>query len=256
MVADVDDGNKAAGLGALRQMKSTEPPLYLTPSPELSKAARLASKYLFSAISPHAPKSPFNQLLTEGFDTEQIWQQIDLQAQPLLSSLRRYVRNFERNPEEIERQFNFGRGRGKEKNVHEKGETRGDEGAGSESDGIEDAVDDDDEEEEEEDEEEEEGEEFSDEDNAEMDGHDEENAKGVEDKFLKIKELEEYLVEDEAREYGLKNDKKSKRKRDEDEDEDGEDEDEEGEGENEDEVWILSSVKCLGIDMIGSRIFR
>nr|GMC60302.1 U3 small nucleolar ribonucleoprotein protein MPP10 [Ipomoea batatas] len=74
---------------ALRQLKSSEPPLYLSPSPELLAAARLACKYLYSSLKPFTPKSPFEQLLTDGFDAEQIWQQIDLQSEPLLSSLRR-----------------------------------------------------------------------------------------------------------------------------------------------------------------------
>ncbi|KAK6153289.1 hypothetical protein DH2020_012928 [Rehmannia glutinosa] len=220
-----EGGAKAVGLDALHLLKSTEPPLYLTPSSELSNAARLASEYLFSSLSPYAPKSPFTQLLTEGFDAEQIWQQIDLQAQPLLSSLRRHVRNFEKNPEEIKKQFSLDRA-GKEERAHEDGENKGNDGVESESEGL----DDDDEEEEEEEEEDEEGEE---DDDGEMENDEREN--GVEDKFLKIKELEEYLAEDEAREYGLKKEKRNKRKIGKTADEDEESEDEEGNEEDEDE---------------------
>ncbi|XP_051133461.1 M phase phosphoprotein 10 isoform X2 [Andrographis paniculata] len=248
MVSDADGGTRDAGLEALRRLKSTEPPLYLTPSPELSKAARSGSEYLFSALKPYSPKCPFNQLLTEGFDAEQIWQQIDLQAQPLISTLRRHVRNFEKNPEEIQRQFNLGGVRGKEKDVHGNGERKDNEGVESESEGISDDDDDDEkegipeeEEEEEEDddddddEDEDEEEEGRGEEDVEMEDNNE-NVNGVEDKFLKIKELEEYLLEDEAREYGLKKDKKHKRNRaTEDEDEDGTDEDEDDEEEDEDE---------------------
>lgn len=39
------------------------------------------------------------------------------------------------------------------------------------------------------------------------------NVNGVEHRFLKINELEEYLVEDEAREYGLKKEKKGKKRK-------------------------------------------
>ncbi|KAL6541976.1 hypothetical protein OROGR_011462 [Orobanche gracilis] len=211
----------ADGLDSLNRLKSTEPPLYLAPSPELSKAARLASNYLFSSISPYAPKSPFTRLLTDGFDAEQIWQQIDLQAQPLLASLRREVRNFEKNPKEIERQFNLDKS-GKVEKVQEDAKIKGNKVVENESEDL------DDDEEEDEDEEEEEGE-GHDED-GDMANEERKNLNGVDDTFFKVKELEELLEEEEAREYGLV-DEKNKRKRHEtaDEDEDSEDDDAEDE---------------------------
>uniref|UniRef100_A0A3Q7FQE2 Uncharacterized protein n=1 Tax=Solanum lycopersicum TaxID=4081 RepID=A0A3Q7FQE2_SOLLC len=113
-----DDSQNAGGVNALRRLKSTEPPLYLSASPELSEAARLASKYLYSSLKPYTPKSPFAQLLTDGFDAEQIWQQIDLQSEPLLASLGRQIRQFEKKPEEISKSFNLGSGNsGKKKNL-------------------------------------------------------------------------------------------------------------------------------------------
>lgn len=239
MASAADGGTKPAGMEALHRLKTTEPPLYLTPSPELSKAARLASEYLFASLNPYTPKSPFSHLLIEGFDAEQIWQQIDLQAQPLLSSLRRQVRNFEKNPKEIEKQFNLDKDSGKKVNFQENENIKENDGEESESESE--GLDDDDELDEDNDDGEEEGEENDEEDKREMEIEDKENVNGVEDKFLKIKELEEYLVEDEAREYGLKTDKKNKRRRaetadesDEDEDE-GEEEDEDGEEDEEEE---------------------
>src|SRR5262245_8594102 len=86
---------------ALHGLKSTEPPLWLAPSAELSQVARTASQHLFSSLKPYAAKSPLDQLLVDGFDAEQIWQQIDIQSQPLLSGLRRQIKHFEKNPEEI-----------------------------------------------------------------------------------------------------------------------------------------------------------
>ncbi|XP_021895100.1 U3 small nucleolar ribonucleoprotein protein MPP10 isoform X2 [Carica papaya] len=95
------NSTKKTASEALHRLKSTELPVWLAPSPELSQATRIASQQLFSYLKPFSPKSPFDQLLVDGFDAEQIWQQIDLQSQPLLSSLRREVKKFEKNPEEL-----------------------------------------------------------------------------------------------------------------------------------------------------------
>ncbi|KAL3655389.1 hypothetical protein CASFOL_001175 [Castilleja foliolosa] len=227
----VADGGEKAALESIHRLKSTEPPLYLTPSPELSKAARLASEYLFSSISPHAPKSPFTHLLTEGFDAEQIWQQIDLQTQPLLSSLRRHVRNFEKNPEEIEKQFNLDKV-GKAEKEREDGGNERNEVVESESEDL-----DDEDDEEEVDEEDEDGE-------SENEGT--ENLNGVDDKFFKMKELEALIADEEEKEYGLNEEKKSKRKRDKSADEE-ESEDEEGDQDDDDEEED-EELELMGLD--------
>ncbi|KAH9776215.1 U3 small nucleolar ribonucleoprotein MPP10 [Citrus sinensis] len=216
-------------LDLLHRLKSTEPPVWLAPRAELSETARKASKIIFSYLRTYAPKSPLDQLLIEGFDAEQIWQQIDLQSQPLLSSLKREVKKFEKKPEEIGKIREVLEG---EKKVVEsvgkvlEGERRvlAEESDDFDED-LDDGLDDDDEEEEEE-----EG----------SEGEEEKKGKGgaeggIEDEFLKINELQEYLEEDEAREYGLKKDSNDSRKKggrrvldnEEDEDEDEEDEDEE-----------------------------
>ncbi|KAL1564009.1 U3 small nucleolar ribonucleoprotein MPP10-like isoform X1 [Salvia divinorum] len=226
MASAADGGANPAGLEALNRLASTEAPLYLTPSHELSKVARLASESLFASLNPYVPKPLLCRLSTEGFDAEQIWQQIDLQAQPLLSSLRRHVRNFEKNPSEIEKQFNLDRDGVKEDNLREDGKNKDNGGLEIESEDFDDDEDGDEDDDEEEEDEEVEG----DEDDAEDDNG--ENVKGVEDKFLKIKELEEYLVEDEEREYGVNKEKKNKRKRAKIADEDEEDENEDDEDED------------------------
>ncbi|KAL2515690.1 U3 small nucleolar ribonucleoprotein MPP10 [Forsythia ovata] len=251
-MASTDDGGgaKPVGFDSLRRLKSTEPPLFLSPSPDLSQAARLASQYLFSSLKPFAPKSPFSQLLTEGFDAEQIWQQIDLQSQPLLLSLRRHVRHFEKNPEEIQKQFDLDRDRFGDSRKEETEDGDGDDKLvsreGNKSDGLESEGEsfDEDEEDEVEEEEEEEEEEEDGPDDGEMDNEEKGNADGVEDKFLKIKELEEYLVDDEEKEYGLKKEKKKRKRgeitdKDEDEDEEGDEEDDEDDEEEDNELGLM-----------------
>ncbi|KAL1217022.1 M phase phosphoprotein 10 [Cardamine amara subsp. amara] len=209
---------KDSGMEALEKLMSTEPPVFLAPS-SISEVARAASQYLFTKLKPHNPKSPIDELLVDGYDAEQIYQQIDMQSQPLLSSLRQEVKRFAKNPEEIS---NFGNLVVKATNEDDVDEMdmdsddvddeEGNELEASESEGEE--------------EEEEEEEEKKDGDN-----------EGIEDKFFKIKELEEFLEEGEAEEYGTdyKNNKGvPKRKKhnlsdDEDDEEDGEDDDDEEE---------------------------
>ncbi|KAK6920692.1 U3 small nucleolar ribonucleoprotein complex, subunit Mpp10 [Dillenia turbinata] len=221
------------GLEALHRLKSTEPPLFLAPSPDLSQAARLASQYVFSLLQPHCPKSPFDNLLVDGFDAEQIWQQIDIQSQPLVSSLRRELNKFEKNPELVSKGFDRFKVEKKtqERKIEEQfdemdededgdGDKMDDLDDDEEMDGLDEAEDDDDEEEEEK-----EGE-----------------VAGIEDRFLKVKELEEFLEDGEAREYGLekekgnrKVDKKKKNKGSDEEDEEEEEQDEDDDDDDDDE---------------------
>nr|GMC57853.1 U3 small nucleolar ribonucleoprotein protein MPP10 isoform X1 [Ipomoea batatas] len=193
---------------ALRQLKSSEPPLYLSPSPELSAAARLACKYLYSSLKPFTPKSPFEQLLTDGFDAEQIWQQIDLQSEPLLSSLRRRVSHFEKNPESISDQFNVEpNGLEKKSGPLEALDREGYDIDDADLDDFDEDEDDDEDKEDHDDEDEGEEEEGT-------ETEEEDDGTGlVEDEFLKIKELEKFLADDEAREYGYEKDEKAKKKK-------------------------------------------
>ncbi|CAH8354223.1 unnamed protein product [Eruca vesicaria subsp. sativa] len=183
---------KDSGFEALEKLKSTEPPVFLAPS-SISSVARVASQYLFTKLKPHNPKSPFEELLVEGFDAEQIWQQIDMQSQPLLSSLRLEVKRFAKNPKEIRRLGDLAMEESREGDVDDEMDVDDDNEGEDEDDELEEA-DESEEEEEEEDEEAEEEEEEEEED---------EKNEGIEDKFFKIKDLENFLEEGEALEYGI-----------------------------------------------------
>ncbi|KAG6510893.1 hypothetical protein ZIOFF_028938 [Zingiber officinale] len=157
------------GEEALERLRSADPPLYLMQSSEFARDARAASCFLFSSLVPFCTKLPIDRLLVEGFDAEQIWYQIDLLSRPLLSTVRREFKRLE-----------------------EEHHSR----AGDEEDG--------DESEEKGSEDEEDGED-DDEDDGEGDEEEEEEAgeaKGnvVEDKFLKMQDLENYLENAEAKE--------------------------------------------------------
>lgn len=180
-----------AGVEALRRLKATEPPLFLAPNPALSEAARTASQYLFSSLNPFSPKSPLDQLLVDGFDAEQIWQQIDLQTQPLLSTLRRRVKQLVENPEEISQlKVPSEGGNKKEENILDEWE--------EESDGFDEELDEEEEEDEDDEVKEGEGEEEEEEtEDEEEEGEDNEEGGVIEDKFFKIDELTKYLEKEE-----------------------------------------------------------
>ncbi|GLJ40702.1 hypothetical protein SUGI_0840840 [Cryptomeria japonica] len=209
------------GVKALDNIKESSAPQWLAPSPHFSADARNASKFLFSQILPHAPKCPLSDLLTDNFDAEQIWQQIDLQAQPLLSSLKSRLKNLLKTSQSL--QLVSGLDHPKEL---------------SEEEGKNDMnMEDEDEEEEGDEEGEEEGEEDGEEEEEELSLSEEEEedkedgkTEGVEDKFLKINDLEKFL--EEAEQLSLDPpEQKSEDEDDEDDDEEEEEEEEEGEDE-------------------------
>lgn len=228
------------GVQALDTIKNSHPPQWLAPPPELANNAKTASKYLFSQIVPKAPKCPISSLLTDDFDAEQIWQQIDLQAQPLIASLKKRVKNLDKTSETLSLLVND----------HEPKPTRGDQGR-EVDDADEDSGDEDMDAEvertlsseiEESDEQEPEKEEASeDEDENEEDGE-----KGVlEDRFFKINDLEKFLNEAEVQ--GLEPPKESAED-DDDESLDVENDDEDEEDDDEDEETGKDFGKGGGFD--------
>ncbi|GJY42656.1 Mpp10 protein [Tanacetum coccineum] len=215
--------SSTTGVEALHRLKATEPPSYLTPSPDLSTTARIASQHLFSSLKPYAPKSsPFDRLLVDShFDAEQIWQQIDLQSHPLISSLKRHVTTFINNPPKLVVANNDEKIEKEEKELG-----LDDDDVESDDDDVEGEGDDVDEESDDVDEEVERG----------------EGGGGVEDKFLNINEMKRFMEDDEAMEYGLNDEdvkkKKKKSKGFENVFGDGDDE-EEDDGDEEDELGVF-----------------
>ncbi|KAJ6811071.1 U3 small nucleolar ribonucleoprotein MPP10-like [Iris pallida] len=92
MAAAEISGDPSAGMEYLQRLSSAEPPLFLSPSSELSRHARAASRHLFSSLLPFCPRKSrpcLDRLLADdGFDAEQIWAQIDLLSRPVLAVAR------------------------------------------------------------------------------------------------------------------------------------------------------------------------
>ncbi|XP_042382955.1 U3 small nucleolar ribonucleoprotein protein MPP10-like [Zingiber officinale] len=206
------------GEEALERLRSADPPLYLMQSSEFARDARAASCFLFSSLVPFCTKLPIDRLLVEGFDAEQIWYQIDLLSRPLLSTVRREFKRLEEEHHSRAGLSTIDADGDGEEMVVEKDEISVDD-EGDEEDG--------DESEEKGSEDEEDGED-DDEDDGEGDEEEEEEAgeaKGnvVEDKFLKMQDLENYLENAEAKEYGHPVKKGSGRKEKDDDTEEEED---------------------------------
>ncbi|XP_026405015.1 U3 small nucleolar ribonucleoprotein protein MPP10-like isoform X2 [Papaver somniferum] len=231
----ISKNDEEGGSEALKELKSVDPPLFLSPSPILSQATRLASQYLYSSLHPFCPKSPFQKLLVKGFDAEQIWQQIDTQSIHLVLNLKRELKHFEKNPNEISKGFD-GLIRKIEKKSGASDEEDDESGDSDEEDdesgdSDEDMEDDEsgDSDEDMEDAEEIGGSLDDDGDDDEEDDNEEdedEEGGGIEDKFLKMSDMKKYMKDDEAREYGGVKEKKRVGKCEVDEDGDVDDDEE------------------------------
>ncbi|KAK9747888.1 hypothetical protein RND81_02G021600 [Saponaria officinalis] len=194
-----------AAMEAINKLKSTDPPQFLSPNTEISTCSRIASQHIFGLLKPYTPKSPFEQLLTDGFDAEQIWQQIDVQSQPLISSLKREIRRFEKNPNQISSLFG-----GDEENEEFEREIEENNDVGLEINDDHEFDDDDD------DDEDDDGGGGDDDDDEDDDEEMEDDGDGVpevEDDFLKINDLNKFLQREEKKEYGGDDKVKTKTKK-------------------------------------------
>ncbi|RCV36385.1 hypothetical protein SETIT_7G314400v2 [Setaria italica] len=223
----MDVGEPLDGGAALQLLRDADPAHFLSPSADLAAAARAASRHIYSSLAPLSPAQPPplpGLLAGPAFDAEQIWSQIELLSRPLLPHLRRQLRRLEQQPRPQPPV---------ETPADAEVEQSEEDGQGSELDEFKEELEETDEEEELSDDEEEEEEE-------ELDGR---GGKGLEDRFLKIGEMAEFLDKGDEEEYGGGANRGEKKKaaknwmedsddegeedRDEDDDE-GEDDDDEG----------------------------
>lgn len=219
MAMDLDEPLDAAkGEAALRQLCDADPALFLSPSADLAAAARATLRHIYSSLAPLSPAQPPpipSLLVGTAFDAEQIWSQIELLGRPLLPHLRRQLRRLEQQPPTQPLPH-------VETPAVAEGEPSEEDGEGSESDELNEETDD--------------AEEMNDEEEEEeVDGT---GGKGVEDRFLKIDEMAEFLDKGDEEEYGggTKPGEKKKATKNWMESEDEEDGSEDSEDEDEDQL--------------------
>uniref|UniRef100_K3WHQ1 Uncharacterized protein n=1 Tax=Globisporangium ultimum (strain ATCC 200006 / CBS 805.95 / DAOM BR144) TaxID=431595 RepID=K3WHQ1_GLOUD len=81
-----------------------QPEVFFTPSEEVASDIKSFTKHVFdhcTAFVSKASVTPLDQLYVEGFDADQIWEQLQLQNGPLVNELAKRIRGFNKQPESI-----------------------------------------------------------------------------------------------------------------------------------------------------------
>ncbi|KAJ0404023.1 hypothetical protein ATCC90586_001321 [Pythium insidiosum] len=80
------------------------PEVFFTPSEPVAEEIKAFTKHVFDHCTKFVSKrsvTPLDQLYIEGFDADQIWEQLRLQNAPLLDELTQRIRAFSKQPEAI-----------------------------------------------------------------------------------------------------------------------------------------------------------
>lgn len=81
-----------------------KPELFFTPSEQVASDIKQFTKHVFDHCTKFVSQSsvtPLDQLYIDGFDADQIWEQLQLQNGPLVSELAKRIRGFNKQPEAI-----------------------------------------------------------------------------------------------------------------------------------------------------------
>ena len=241
------------GEQALQLLRDADPALFLSPSTDLSVAARVASQHIYSSLAPLCPAQPppLPTLLADAaFDAEQIWSQIEHLARPILPHLRRQLRHLEQQPPSQPQAVL------PVETPADVEEELSDDGHDSEMDGLKEL--------EEIDDDEDLGDDDDDDDDEEEEELDRRGGvlKGLEDQFLKIDEMAEFLDKGDEEEYGgsaNQGEKKARKNWMEESDDEGEEDidvdDDEGEDDDDDgqldvRISLSFSLNCSKIMII------
>jgi U3 small nucleolar RNA-associated protein MPP10 len=78
--------------------------VFFTPSEDIAQEIKGFTKHVFDHCTKFVSRTaatPLDQLYVDGFDADQIWEQLRLQNVPLLEELSKRIRSFQKKPEQI-----------------------------------------------------------------------------------------------------------------------------------------------------------
>ncbi|KAF7729661.1 u3 small nucleolar ribonucleoprotein MPP10 [Apophysomyces ossiformis] len=80
-----------------------KPHVFFSENPKIASTALEITKYFYDTVKQHEEQtfSPFTELLTEGFDNEQIWEEIATQNEPFLRYAKSTLKEFSRSESKV-----------------------------------------------------------------------------------------------------------------------------------------------------------
>ncbi|KAI9986529.1 hypothetical protein PInf_025479 [Phytophthora infestans] len=95
----------ASVIASFREKVVQKPEVFFTPSEEVAKEIKAFAKHAYDRTSKYQSKSggaaPLEELYVDGFDADQVWEQLRLLNGPLVTEMTQRIRTFDKNPDNI-----------------------------------------------------------------------------------------------------------------------------------------------------------
>lgn len=95
----------ASVIASFREKVVQQPEVFFTPSEEVAKEIKTFTKHAFDRSTKYASKegqpAPLEELYVDGFDADQIWEQLRMLNGPLVAELANRIKTFHKKPEGI-----------------------------------------------------------------------------------------------------------------------------------------------------------
>ncbi|KAG6967366.1 hypothetical protein JG688_00006361 [Phytophthora aleatoria] len=95
----------ASVIASFREKVVQKPEVFFTPSEEVAKEIKAFAKHAYDRTSKYQSKSggaaPLEELYVDGFDADQVWEQLRLLNGPLVTEMTQRIRTFHKNTDNI-----------------------------------------------------------------------------------------------------------------------------------------------------------
>lgn len=95
----------ASVIGSFRKKVMSMPEVFFTPSEQVANEIKVFAKHAYDCTSKFQSKQsradPLEELYVDGFDADQIWEQLRLLNDPLVTEMTQRIRTFHKNPDDI-----------------------------------------------------------------------------------------------------------------------------------------------------------